>query len=248
VTSRSCGNVTPNLTGALQRSYPRFLPAINVGKDSADHRRRSRSTRQPFRSSRLNPAYGGPPGRSFDRDVPAVLPASTAATAEALLAAFAIAWLAGSVVGMASRRLVSRRGADSSDTGSGRPTPVQRDSRAWVRCCGLSPRRSGAADIGSVRVLVGATPLPALVMMPHAGVDRRVGDVEGVRARRRLRTRFSGRARAGARRGRAHDGLTAGGRPTARSGFGLALRRLAPVYVVFMQNSTTCAPFRRAVR
>jgi hypothetical protein len=109
LTKTQVPGATPIYRWQFQQSYPRFLPEINVAKDHRIILGVQVQTTSPFKFEPLNPAYGG--RAQVDHSIASFLRAYQLGggyTPGPLLALFAIAALAGSVLAFAGRRLLRR--------------------------------------------------------------------------------------------------------------------------------------------
>ncbi len=171
--------VTPIYRWQFQKSYPRFLPEINVARDHRIILGVQVKTTQPFRFEPLNPAYGG--RAQVDHSIASFLRSYQLGggyTPGPLLALFAIAALVGSVMAFAGRRLVRSVGP-----GGGRgvkragPPGTPRDSEAGSAISGLGmacllifAEAIGVLLISDMFEFSWRYQLPALVTLPPAGV------------------------------------------------------------------------------
>jgi hypothetical protein len=162
LTKSNLPNVTPIYRWQFQRSYPRFRPEINVGKDQRIIVGVQINPAKPFRFQPLNPAYGGP--AEVDHSIATFLRSyqlDGGYTPGPLLALFAIVGLFGSVLGFAGRRLVRGRadaGAGTEITGLG------------FACLLVFTEAVGVLLISDVFEFSWRYQLPALVLLPPAGV------------------------------------------------------------------------------
>jgi hypothetical protein len=174
LTKSNLRSVTPIYRWQFQRSYPRFLPEINVGKDQRIIVGVQINPAKPFRFQPLNPAYGRP--AQVDHSIATFLRSyqlDGGYTPGPLLALFAIMGLAGSALGFAGRRLV-RRGAGP---GGRRCGTVREIDPAGTEVTGLGfacllifAEAVGVLLISDVFEFSWRYQLPALVMLPPAGV------------------------------------------------------------------------------
>jgi hypothetical protein len=165
VTKSQLPGVTPIYRWQFQRSYPRFLPEINVGRDHQIILGVQVQTTRPFKFEPLNPAYGG--RAQVDHSIASFLRAYQLGggyTPGPLLALFAIAALAGSALGFAGRRLVRRRGATLANTEAGAEV-----SGLGFACLLILTEAVGVLLISDMFEFSWRYQLPVLVTLPPAG-------------------------------------------------------------------------------
>ncbi len=154
--------VTPISRWQFQTRYPVYLPEISVG---AGHRiilGIQVTTAKPFSYRPLDPAYGG--AAQVDRPIAAFLRSYQLGggyTPGPLLALFALASLAGSVLALAGRRLLAGR------RGEEREREVSSLGLACLLFCATAV---GLLLISDLYEFSWRYQLPALVTLPPAGV------------------------------------------------------------------------------
>jgi len=160
LTKSNLPNVTPIYRWQFQRSYPHYLPEINVVKDQRIIVGVQVNPAKPFRFQPLNPSYGGP--ARVDHSIATFLRTyelDGGYTPGPLLALFAILGLVGSALGFVGRRLVRRAGeaAGAEVSGLGFACLLVFAEAVWVLL------------ISDVFEFSWRYQLPALVMLPPAG-------------------------------------------------------------------------------
>ncbi|HET7017402.1 MAG TPA: hypothetical protein VFI65_26000 [Streptosporangiaceae bacterium] len=161
LTKTDVRGVTPIYRWQFQKSYPHFLPEINVGRNHQIILGVQVKTTNPFRFVPLNPAYGG--RAQVDHSIASFLRSYQRGggyTPGPLLAVFAVAALIGAVLAFAGRRL-------------GRPGPEGAGaeiSGLGMACLLIFTEAVGVLLISDMFEFSWRYQLPALVMLPPAGV------------------------------------------------------------------------------
>jgi hypothetical protein len=162
VTKSALPGVTPISRWRFQTVYPTYRPEINVAHGGRIILGIQIKTTKPFRFRPLNPAYGGK--AQVDRPIAGFLRAYQLRggyTPGPLLALFALAGLAGSVIAFAGRRLARRRGG----------TDAEREvSLLALASLLFFTSAVGVLLISDVFEFSWRYQLPALVTLPPAGV------------------------------------------------------------------------------
>lgn len=160
---------TPIARWRFQANYPSYPPEITTKPGGQINLGIQVKTTQPFSYQPLNPAYGGK--AQVDRPVAQFLRDYQLRGGYApgpLLAIFALAGLAGSLLALARRVRVRplRRSADQADSAD-RVSPVQ---QAALACLAFCTAAVGVLLVSDIFEFSWRYQLPALVMLPPAGV------------------------------------------------------------------------------
>jgi hypothetical protein len=161
-TKSALPGVTPISRWQFQTSYPTFPPEITLGRDRQIRLGVQVSTAQPFVYTTLAPAYGG--RAQVDRPLAAFLRAYQlhgGYTPGPLLALFALASLAGSVIAFAGRRFTGRGGDQDRE---------HEVNGLALACLLIATSVAGVLLISDIFEFSWRYQLPALVMLPPAGV------------------------------------------------------------------------------
>ncbi|HXS64868.1 MAG TPA: hypothetical protein VN767_18595 [Streptosporangiaceae bacterium] len=163
--------VTPIYRWQFQRSYPHFLPEINVGRNHQIILGVQVKTTNPFRFVPLNPAYGGQ--AQVDHSIASFLRSYQRGggyTPGPLLALFAVAALVGSALAFAGRKLVGA-GPGARSPGTPRKQAAGAEiSGLGMACLLIFTEAVGVLLISDMFEFSWRYQLPALVTLPPAGV------------------------------------------------------------------------------